>query len=291
MRNLIYLCDGTWQSPKNDRKTNVWKTAVSVDIGDDQVLKYDPGVGTSWPRITGGLFGAGLVDNILEGYRWICEHYIPGDHIYLFGFSRGAYTARWIAGMIGTVGLAVQASHIKLAWDVMKRQNPVEMSAWWAAGRAERANVHFIGVWDTVGAHGVPIGMNRLFAPKFPDCILGQHVTHARHALAEDEQRRSFQPCLWVNPPDPRIVQMWFPGWHSDVGGGGTEGLSDITLRWMMREAMAAGLRLRPAWDHYLKPDPNAIPTPVRGLTAIAGLRPRVIPPNSLRYDEVGGGA
>lgn len=290
-RNLVYLCDGTWQSPAKGKPTNVWKMATSVEIADDQLMHYDPGVGTSWPRVSGGLFGAGLVTNILEGYRWICEHYLPGDRIFLFGFSRGAYTARWIAGMIGQVGLAENEDRVQDAWDVMRRQDPVELSVWWSADAATRAPVEFVGVWDTVGAHGVPFGPTRLFAPRFPDTILGDHVRLACHALAEDEQRAAFQPCLWTNPESPRIKQTWFPGWHSDVGGGGTVGLSDITLRWMSNYAIAAGLRLRRHWDHYLRPDPNAIPTPARGLTTWPGMKPRTIPAGADRWDERGGGA
>ena len=287
-RNLIYLCDGTWQSPDKEKPTNVWKTATAVEIADDQLLHYDAGVGTGWPRVSGGLFGAGLVANILEGYRWICEHYLPGVRIFLFGFSRGAYTARWIAGMIGQVGLAESEERTRDAWDVMLRQDPVELSLWWSTDNATRAPVEFVGVWDTVGAHGVPVGPTRLFAPRFPDTLLGDHVRMACHALAEDEQRKAFQPCLWTNPPCPRIQQTWFKGWHSDVGGGGTVGLSDITLRWMMNHAQAAGLRLRRMWDHHLMPNPNAIPTPARGITTWAGMKPRIIPAGADLWDERG---
>lgn len=271
MRNLVVCCDGTWNTPdqKHDGvpvPTNVVRlhNALSEtnDVGVRQLRYYHPGVGTEgtwWEKVAGGTVGVGLSSNVMSAYKWLGVTYEPDDRIYLFGFSRGAYTVRSLAGMMCRCGLldlsglhdADVWARVKQAYDrgYRKKEQRAEWAAGWSfhgAGDPEPlVRVFFLGVWDTVGALGVPNDMailNLLDNVKkwaFHDANLSDEVHHARHAVALDEERASFSPSLWMNVEDHADArQMWFPGVHCDVGGGYAEkGLSDGALKWMIDEA------------------------------------------------------
>ncbi|WP_299448116.1 DUF2235 domain-containing protein [uncultured Phycicoccus sp.] len=267
MKRLVVCCDGTWNKPDSRMITNVEKLARTVQTdpgatgGAYQLVYYVSGVGAgsyAADRLLGGAFGFGLFHNVIACYRFLAQNYEPGDAIYIFGFSRGAYTARSVAGMLGRVGLLTKTSLVeeRLPTAVrMYQRTELPEGAFGASveefkhDHCHPADVQFLGVFDTVGALGVP-GLNRL-APQFHDVQLGDTVRRARHALALDETRLKFEPTFWEARDQPdgtvtedaRVKQVWFEGAHSDVGGGYREtGLSDTALLWMAREAHDAGL-------------------------------------------------
>lgn len=259
MKRLVLCCDGTWNSPVNASVSNIEKIARSVrtGIGPDgvqQMMFSVDGVGAQGylvDRLLGGAFGYGLTRNVVAGYRHLALNYEPGDEIYVFGFSRGAYTARSIVGMVATVGLltrdALARDHLCDAEQVYRVRDREQRAARAAAFRAEHCHDHvpvaFLGVFDTVGALGVP-GLSRRRS-RFHDLRLSTDVECARQALAIDDRRITFEPCLWDVPVSmaSRVKQVWFPGGHSDVGGGArARALSDTALLWMVGEAIARGL-------------------------------------------------
>ena len=266
MKRLILCCDGTWNTADQESNgapcpTNVVKIAYRIAKRDGaipQIIFYDQGVGTgnSVDRLSGGAFGAGLEDNIHDAYRFLVANYEPGDDLFLFGFSRGAFTARSIAGMIRKCGILGRAhvEHYKDAIELYRNpdhpdaEGPVKFRTDYSVCGNERIRIRFIGVWDTVGALGIPLRGLRWFTRgkyRFHDTELSGTVEHACHALAIDEHRAPFEPMLWFYKPKPgqTVEQVWFCGAHSDIGGGYPEtGLSDITLEWMMGKARSAGL-------------------------------------------------
>jgi uncharacterized protein (DUF2235 family) len=267
MKRLVVCCDGTWnsadqQSGERPTPTNVVKLAyrVAKREGDvAQVLFYDQGVGTgnSMDRLLGGAFGAGLVENIFDAYRFLMANYEPGDALYLFGFSRGAYTARSLAGMIRKCGILERASVGRYADALSLYRDPgthpddalpVAFREQHSIGHGAPLPIAFVGVWDTVGALGIPIRGLRWLTRRehqFHDTELSGSVRRAAQALAIDERRAPFAPSLWsFVPKDGQTVeQVWFPGVHSDVGGGYAEvDLSDGALAWMIGCAREAGL-------------------------------------------------
>ncbi len=266
-KRLIVCCDGTWNRADADTVTNIEKIARTIQTdpsragGMPQQVLYLAGVGTAGyraDRLLGGAFGLGLFANVKTAYRWLALNYEADDEIFVLGFSRGAYTARSIAGMIGRVGLlrgeALVDGKLGEACDRYRlRETPKPE---WSSPEAFREEychdavpIRFLGVFDTVGALGVPGAVRRRH--QFHDVRLGSAVVSARQALAIDEPRMKFEPCLWMRPVpewEPgRIKQVWFEGAHSDVGGGyaGKEcGLSDTALLWMAAEAQEQGLVL-----------------------------------------------
>lgn len=268
MKRLVVCCDGTWNKPDNTWITNVEKIARTVQGdpratgGVQQLVYYVSGVGAGSYRadkLLGGAFGFGLRANVTTSYRFLAQNYEVGDEIFIVGFSRGAYTARSVAGMVGAVGLltkeALVEDKLPLAVALYQKQD-LAAGAFGASidefkhDHCHDAPIDFLGVFDTVGALGVP-GFHRL-TPRFHQVQLGSRVRRARHAMAIDETRLKFAPTLWEVPDDApdgaptedeRVKQVWFEGAHSDVGGGYQEtGLSDTVLLWMAREAHAAGL-------------------------------------------------
>ena len=265
---IVLCCDGTWntadQADDEGRlcSTNVVKIACRLSTrgadGSPQVIYYDQGVGTGnvLDRMTGGAFGDGLEANIHDAYRFLIANYEPGDRIYLFGFSRGAFTARSIAGMVRKCGI-LRRSRVRQYPKAKEqyRRNSLPDDADNVTFRKENAiepntSVHCVGVWDTVGALGIPLRGFRSLTQRehqFHDTALSRSVKFAFHALAADERRAPFKPALWDNQPvaGQRVEQVWFAGAHSDVGGGyGETGLSDIALEWMLNRATVAGLKL-----------------------------------------------
>ena len=267
MKRLVVCCDGTWNKQDNQTVTNIEKLARTVQSDADltggvhQLVYYVSGVGAgsyAADRMLGGAFGFGLFHNVIACYRFLAQNYAPGDEIFILGFSRGAYTARSVAGMVARVGLLTKVALVedKLPAAVRHYQQTSMAEGAFGASVEEFKHDHchstpvdFLGVFDTVGALGVP-GLSSL-TPRFHDVQLGRQVRRARHALAVDETRLKFAPALWEAPADvqdaptedPRVKQVWFEGAHSDVGGGYRDtGLSDTSLLWMAREAHAAGL-------------------------------------------------
>jgi hypothetical protein len=267
MKRLVVCCDGTWNKPDNENVTNVEKIARTVQSdpkasGDAyQLVYYISGVGAGSyeaDRLLGGAFGFGLFHNVIACYRFLAQNYAPGDEIFIFGFSRGAYTARSVAGMLASVGLltkvALVEERLPEAVHLYQRTKMPEGAFGesideFKHDHCHAAKVTFLGVFDTVGALGVP-GFER-DTPRFHDVQLSSEVLCARQALAIDETRLKFAPTFWEAPgdrpdaptEDPRVKQVWFEGAHSDVGGGYAQtGLSDTALLWMAREANAAGL-------------------------------------------------
>jgi uncharacterized protein (DUF2235 family) len=306
-KRIVFCFDGSWNALDSGRPTNVVIVAQSVQpyVGGNmaQVIHYDDGVGTgggdwkwmrAFDRWTGGIFGWGALDNIREAYRFLIFNYEVGDEIFVFGFSRGAYTARSFIGLLrcasiprrrhaGQIGKAIEfyrnrkrggqehetalfrfrADHsddlvIDDKEEDWRRANVPN----YAGAKPGRLKVRFVGVWDTVGALGLPAGLpgsarfngrHQFHDPELPD-----FVEFGRHAVAIDERRRTFAPTLWTNadarnvamgadPADPLapVQERWFPGTHGSVGGGGDVlGLSDGALVWVMEGARQAGLEL-----------------------------------------------
>ncbi|MGN6608982.1 MAG: DUF2235 domain-containing protein [Jatrophihabitans sp.] len=267
MKNLIVCADGTWDKATDKYPSNVERlsreVAPTADGGVPQQVYYHAGVGTSFgDKFRGGLFGYGLGHNVRACYRFLVEHYEAGDRLFLFGFSRGAFTARSLAGFIRNAGV-LRPEHVDRVdegYDLYRdKEGPDAPSA--LEFRRQYAwtmqtPIHFVGVWDTVGALGVPnVGwpwvnwLNRRY--QFHDTQLSSHVRFAYQALSIDEARRPFAPTLWQPQPavpGQVVEQVWFAGVHTDVGGGYADGqLADITWHWMTDRARAAGLALREA--------------------------------------------
>lgn len=261
MSKIIIICtDGTWNTAdqKDDgivSPSNVAKMARIIhSVPDRQLTYYDEGVGTrNWlDKLSGGAFGHGLFENIQQAYRFIVENYQPGDRLVLLGFSRGAYTARSLAGMIAKLGILRKKylNNLKQLYTLYRDYNldPKMLASYRQYYCHSQREVEFIGVWDTVGALGIPLkSLNWLTARRyqFHDTRLSPQVKHAYHAIAVDEKRRSFVPTLWLEEnlnQDQTVEQRWFAGVHSNVGGSYKEkGLSDITLNWMLAR-LKAGL-------------------------------------------------
>lgn len=284
MKRLILCCDGTWNKADQEDKgvpcpTNVVRISCRIakaDTTTPQIIYYDQGVGTGniLDRYSGGAFGNGIEDNIKDAYRFLIGNYEFGDEIFLFGFSRGAFTVRSIAGMVRKCGVLGRehVEHYSEAFDLYRSEyRPTDEKALkfrkdYSVGNGADIKIKLIGVWDTVGALGIPLrGLRSLTNDKhqFHDTELSGVVEYAYHALAIDERRAPFEPTLWMYKPKPgqTIEQTWFCGVHSDVGGGYPErGLSEITLEWMMQKAQGAGLKFDAAAvrAHAIRPDPLA---------------------------------
>jgi uncharacterized protein (DUF2235 family) len=252
---LIVCCDGTWNTPdQRGRPTNVTKMARAIvpraPDGTVQMVYYDQGVGTGnrLDRFLGGTLGVGLGQNVQEAYRFLALNFEPGDRIAMFGFSRGAFTVRSLAGLVNLVGLLHKGDLDQMGkvWSFYRtkpaerRQDDLDIR--WIADR--QPGVELLGVWDTVGALGIPgsvlgrIGRQR---HEFHDVALGAKTRRAFQALAIDEHRRNFLPAIWDTSaigPDQKVEQVWFVGAHSNVGGGYPDPvLSDQAFLWMVEKA------------------------------------------------------
>jgi uncharacterized protein (DUF2235 family) len=325
-RRLTVCSDGTWQSEDAAVPSNISRLADAVDTkgsdGKAQYVFYQPGVGTDPARRLvdrklsawlGGGLGIGLDRNIIDIYRWLIHEYKPGDELWFFGFSRGAYTVRSTVGLLRNCGI-LKPSYERLAERAMDlyRARAPESHPDAPRSRSFRRNyaheireVRFVGVWDTVGALGVPgwLGLPAAVANRryrFHDTQLSSIVSHAYHVLAIDEQRRTFSPALWREETADfagTVKQVWFPGAHSDVGGGYEErGLGDLTLRWMLDRAVELGLGVLPAAASALKPShmgpqhdsrwlPHRWPIVKSAATALREIRPghhQVIHPSAV---------
>jgi uncharacterized protein (DUF2235 family) len=299
-KKLIIFCDGTWNKP-TEYSTNVLRMLQATQPKDydknPQIVHYIPGIGTrKGESLRGGTFGYGISDNIMDAYSFIVSNYECGDEIFLFGFSRGAYTARSIAGLVRNFGI-LKRTHLALV-DVAYDHYKSGSAEWHPDGAEtkefrqnychkeetnEDTTIKFLGVWDTVGALGAPFGavvgfiVDKLFKCSFHDTKLSTYVLNAYHALAIDERRWPFRPTLWQTKAEHekrnkesmkehgylRYEQKWFPGVHSDVGGGYKQtGLSDCALSWMAECAARHGFnadlkRIADRHGRSFAPDPK----------------------------------
>lgn len=317
---IVFCADGTWNNPREDENqdqaadpTNVYKLFTGLEgtlspdsllLADEQekalveagvtlqVAKYIHGVGDSRNpiiKLMGGAFGAGIISRIVRGYTFIARNHAPGDGIVILGFSRGAYTARALAGLIASQGLlgpdlasdkGQAYRHGAQAWYRYRRAGlsdsfslahlgeiAADLPAFVSCNSLRDSDLvpvdrlTAVGVWDTVGAMGFPdygTGGQRVDAFKFADTRLSPKVQRAFHAVALDERRNDFAPTLW--DPDDRILQVLFPGAHGDVGGGyPTEnresGLSNGALKWMQAQLSPLGVRFAAGWAEGLQGD------------------------------------
>ena len=321
-KNIIFCADGTWNNPNQDSDgddvpdpTNVYKLFLCLDGVDSpgalltaneqekevinngmtlQISKYIHGVGDSRNpigRIIGGAFGAGVISRIVRGYTFISRNYEPGAKIFIVGFSRGAYTARALAGLIASEGVLAPAltGDKELAYRAgaeawyqyrQKTAPKSKVAQLWKVARdlprflSEKSlkptdfvpvdEIAAVAVWDTVGALGIPLfkGNGRVDAFRFCDTKLSKKVINGFHAVSLDEQRDDFEPTLW--DPAPNVKQVLFPGAHSDVGGGypmvGNESsLSDGGLRWMMDQLTQVGVHFSSREPYQISPSPLGI--------------------------------
>ena len=302
-KNIVICCDGTGNE-LGEQKSNVIKLYETLAVNGTQIAYYHPGVGTMgarnalgplgkwWTRVIGLAFGYGISDNIADAYQFLMTNFEPGDSVYLFGFSRGAYTARALCGMLHIVGLLTEGNEGLIPYAIrMIKQEKIAfpVAADFKKIFSRECKPHFVGVWDTVSSLGwiynaVHFPFTR--ATKNPDF----HIV--RHAVSIDERRAFFRENSFGEPHDSQqdIKEVWFAGVHSDVGGSYAEAesqLSKITLRWMLCEAELAGLLVDPSRKAAIlggKP-PNVSPDPntkyqhksLRGAWWIAELWPKVV--------------
>lgn len=282
MKRIAVFCDGTWNTPDKLKdgklcQTNVVKMANvlssnSLD-GTEQLLYYDTGIGSEGnvsKRVWDGATGSGISEKIQQAYRFIIHNYRKGDELFLFGFSRGAFTVRSLSGLIRNSGI-LKPENLHLvprAYSIYRSRHPmyqpreVEATLFRRTYAVEETTrIKFIGVWDTVGALGNPLILKGLSNRKnqFHDTELSSKVDFAYHALAIDENRKNFEATLWLQQAHSTgqvLEQVWFAGVHSNVGGGYPEsGLSDIALQWMLGKAQGCNLNF---CNLVLSPDPVA---------------------------------
>jgi uncharacterized protein (DUF2235 family) len=301
-KRIIICCDGTWNSPDEKDNglpcpTNVSKIAHLISPnGNDaqnndisQIIYYHDGVGTgnAVDKLAGGAFGVGLSNIIEECYRFLVNNYTEGDDLFFFGFSRGAYMARSLVGLIRNSGLLKKAFADKLpiAYQLYRdRSGETHPDSVLADAFKNQFSyepeIYFLGVWDTVGSLGVPDYLVSAILGNmwnFHDISLSRIVKNAFQAVAIDEKRADFKPCVWDNQEGTNSQQVWFAGVHCDIGGGYSEaGLSDITLQWMVEKASSCGLNFELA-NLIINPDPSVAVH--NSKTGFFELRPEYIRP------------
>ncbi|MBV9756954.1 MAG: DUF2235 domain-containing protein [Alphaproteobacteria bacterium] len=350
------LLDGTWNEDEvGENRTNILRLrdliadcldspdAAAPDLkrppgskaevgprtfaGREYIVFYQRGVGTGpFDRIRGGGFGLGLDANIRRAYRFLSFYYEPGDEIFIFGFSRGAFTARSLAGFLGAIGLLRRETSNEaretLAWSFYRTPPNDRLPAIWSelepyVHPRDALRVACLGVFDTVGALGIPLqGFNRLNRQNFEfhDVELSSLVDLALHALAIDEHRRPFEASVWRRNKFKRtsaiVEQVWFPGVHADIGGGyfndaerdaaAMRPLDDLALDWMIK-------RLREHVADFPVTDPVWISPPERGelgpqhdsrtgtyklwRSAVRSIGNRPLPPQLYGWRDVGVGS
>ena len=269
-KNIIICCDGTGNE-LGKYNTNVVLTFEKIVRNSEQVGFYDPGVGTfdvfgfkvgkvakKIGTYYGLAFGTGMIQNVEDAYEYLMDKYEEGDKVYIFGFSRGAFTARILAGMLHKCGLLQKGSNnlIPYATRVNCTIDNKDTAAHFKEAFCNDCKPHFLGVWDTVASLGYVHSLR-----KFSDNILNPDVANAYHAMSIDEKRKKFPVSLWDEsniPKGQKIEQVWFSGVHSDVGGSYPEiGLSDIALEWVLSNAEKNGLNIKENWRTNLAGDPS----------------------------------
>lgn len=275
MKRIAIFLDGTTNTLENN--TNVWRLKSLCDpAATDQVVYYSKGVGTNrGEKAKGSVEGYGIDQEIIDAYSWLIECFEPGDEIFIFGFSRGAYTARSLSGLICKCGVLKPGAPLsmeqlyaryrrRIAPTIHELQAgfaPSDLEERWIVKYCQATNIKMVGVWDTVGSLGSPIASLKAKVSKFRflDTHLRVQNEHAFHALALDEERKAFEPTFWtkttpapppasVLPPRPlsQVEQRWFVGAHANVGGGyASDVLAQPPLEWLMVKAAALGLKFR----------------------------------------------
>jgi uncharacterized protein (DUF2235 family) len=280
MKRLVVCCDGTWQRLGSPFPTNVERIAQAVKSrasdGIAQTIYYHEGLGT-WSKVDkwlGGAFGMGIDQHIQAAYLFLALNYDPGDEVYFFGFSRGAYTVRSLAGLLNRCGLLTEQNirHIPKAYELYRlpRALTAEQAEELRAFRDARCltcEIKLLACFDTVGALGVPhwipwLPVDKLMNDRlrFHDTTVSKIVKHALHACAIDERRRSFDITPMLRDQgvgDQCVEQMWFVGDHGCIGGGDPEKvwLSNISLQWMTSRMRELGLGLE--LDFSAQPEAN----------------------------------
>jgi len=287
VKRLAIFLDGTWNTLGNN--TNVWRLKSLCDpIAPSQMVYYGQGVGTRLgDKVRGGVGGYGLDNEIIDAYTWLVQAYEPGDEIFIFGFSRGAYAARSLSGLIAKCGALKPGAPLSIEqlYDRYRRADdrtiralkapdappPANLEERWILDYCVAADIKFVGVWDTVGSVGNPLSRmsSRVARYRFLDTHLRQANIFAFHAVALDEKRKAFEPTFWTvttpnGSPAPfgrtldEVEQRWFVGAHANVGGGyPSDLLAQLPLRWLMEKATLHGLALRAGFVTDA-PDPKA---------------------------------
>ena len=290
MKNIVICCDGTGNEFGRNN-TNVVLTYMLAEKDERQVVYYDPGVGTGgweYEEEGGGLrakadqaTGRGLQKNVEDAYRYLMTRYSPGDHVYLFGFSRGAFTVRSLAGMLHKCGLLRDdaGNFVEYAGKMYNSPDVDEVAREFRTVFGMPCPVHFVGVWDTVDSLVMNAGK------RFHDATLNPEVSNGFHAVAIDEVRRDFPPFLWDGTPadNQTIEQVWFAGVHADVGGWYDErGLANVALHWMLGKAIACGLRVDEGKLAAYAPNPHDLAhESFDGFWRLRGRKTRAIPPGA----------
>jgi uncharacterized protein (DUF2235 family) len=275
MKRIAIFLDGTWNTFGNN--TNVWRLKCLCDpSASNQIVYYSKGVGTNFGEVgRGGVEGYGISDEIIDAYAWLTESFETGDEIFIFGFSRGAYTARGLSGLISKCGVLKPGAPLSIEQlyaryrrgneptinELVHSLRPTDLEGRWIVDYCMPTTIKMVGVWDTVGSLGSPFASMRSKVEqyRFLDTHLRLNNEFAFHALAIDEHRKSFEPTLWTRtsdnapsptarPPRPlsHVEQRWFVGAHANVGGGyPSDVLAQPPLEWLMGKAASLGLQFR----------------------------------------------
>ena len=274
MRRLAVFLDGTWNTLNNN--TNVWRLKSLTAETAEQRVYYSQGVGTRRGEAArGGITGWGIDDEIIEAYTWLIENFDDGDEIFIFGFSRGAYTARSLSGLICKCGILKLGAPLSIEQlyaryriydaptirSLLSKELPKDASIeeQWLTKYSRPTKVKLVGVWDTVGSLGLPLGSAapKVHKYRFLDTHLRLDNEYAFHALALDEHRKNFEPTFWTRTvktaqagapdrPIEHVEQRWFVGAHANVGGGyASDPLAQRPLKWLMDKAAGLGLVFR----------------------------------------------
>lgn len=297
MKNIIICCDGTGNE-YGSNNTNVVETYTLAKKSAKQTVYYDPGVGTGgweYDESTGhmaakadGATGIGLQKNVLDAYQFLMECYEPGDRLYLFGFSRGAFTARSLAGMLHKCGLLRSDNDnlVEYASKLYNTKNNSVIADGFKSTFCRPCPVHFIGVWDTVKS--LLLNANK----KFHDAKLNAEVKFGYHAMSIDEKRKDFPEYLWDESDviaGQTLEQVWFAGVHADVGGWYDErGLANISLHWMLKKAVSCGMLINTNALKQYKADPYDVQhEEYKGFWKFRGSHKRKIGDNSFVHESV----
>ena len=272
-RRLIVCCDGRWDSARTPGLTNVVKFATAVanngEGGMDQSVYYDPGVGTRSFELLRGLRGTGVSWSLRDAYGWLVATYRPGDQICIFGASRGALVARSLGGLIQSSGI-LRSEHTERIDEALTIYRSRNYNDWPYGERAvsfrqswsHETRISVVGVWETVGALGVPDLIPGARGYRLHDTRPSPVADAYYQALALDERRSAFAPALWTGSPNTSeqiVRQVWFAGVHGDVvGGSETTGLSDVPLLWMIDRAREHGVVFDDKSLAQTAPDPLA---------------------------------
>ena len=258
MKKIVICCDGTGNE-FGEQISNVVKLYQMLIRSSEQITYYHPGLGTMgarnaltpigkwWTKVIGLAFGYGISDNVADAYLFLMRRFQEGDEVYVFGFSRGAYTARALCGMLHIVGLLTEDNEALIPYAIRmikRREIDFKVAAQFKKTFSRVCKPHFLGVWDTVSSVGWVYNGVRF---PFTNVTRNPDLNIVRHAVSIDERRAFFRQNLVGPPNGPQqdVMELWFAGVHSDIGGGYPEQesqLSKISLRWMVYEAVRAGL-------------------------------------------------